>query len=116
MRGRRRILELNRATAGARAAFLHAATVVSQATGVAFGDIVAADRVGRPPRRRNSPAGFARRLAIYLANTALDVRQGALARATGRSKRRVHLCCRQVEEARDNPNIDALIERVEAML
>jgi hypothetical protein len=116
VRGRRRILELNRNTAGARAAFLHVATVVSEVTGVAFGDLVQPDRHGRPNRRLNSPIGIARHFTVYLTVVGCGVRQGSLARALGRHRRRVLESCRAIEELRDKPQIDALLDRMEAML
>jgi len=116
LRGRRHQLELNHNAAGARAAFLRVAGVVAQATGIAFGDIVIPDRPGRPNRRLRSPAGFARHLAIYLTVTGANVRQGPLGRVSGRPRRSVLRSCHMIEDMRDDPSIDELVTRLEAML
>lgn len=113
MRGRRRRLEIGYQSAGARAAYLRVAQLVAEATGVAFADIVR--RYG-PGRGRLPRLRFAREATIYLTVVACDVPQGRLARALERPRVRILSACRRAEDARDLPKIDALFERLEAML
>lgn len=116
MRGRRRILELNRNVAGARADFLRVAAIVSAATGVSMADIIEQQLRGRPNRSRKHPKTFARLATAYLTVTYCNVRQGTLARMLGRHRRRILDDVRRVEDARDTPQVDAFLERLEAML
>lgn len=113
MRGRRKRLETRRDTAGARAAWLRAARVVSEVTGVPFGLVVAPAGPGQMRRRT---LRFARQAAIYLAVTGCNVRQADLARALGRPRVRILWACRAAESARDLAEIDLLFARMEAML
>lgn len=113
MRGRRQKLEIGRNTAGARAAYLRAAQIVSQVTGVAFGDVIAPATAGKMRRRT---IRFARQAAIYLAVTGCNVRQAHLARALQRPRVRILWACREAEDARDRAEIDQLYSRMEAML
>lgn len=115
LQGRRRKLELKRNTAGARATYLRVAGIVAATTGVAFNDIVAIERPGRPNRSRGNAVSFARQAAIYLTVVACNVRQGALARALGRPRVRVLWACRAAEDLREQAAIDELFERMERM-
>jgi len=116
MRGRRRILELNYNVAGARASFLRVATVVSAATGVSMAAILEQQLAGRPNRGRKDPKTFARLATTYLTVTSCNVRQGTLARMLGRHRRRILDDVRRIEDARDDAKVDALLDRLEAML
>lgn len=116
MPGRRQIMELNRNVAGARAAFLRVASIVSTVTGVSIGDICEKQRACRPSRRRGHPKSFARLATVYLTVTACNVRQGTLARMLDRSRVRVLFDVRAIEDAREDPKVDTLFERLEAML
>lgn len=55
-------------------------------------------------------ASLARQRAAYLANTAANIRQTAIAHAIGLSRAAVCIACRKVEAARDNPAVDALLD------
>lgn len=109
-------MELNSSVAGARAAFLRVATIVSTTTGVPMAEILQRQRSGRPNRRRDNPVSFARLAATYLTVTACNVRQGTLARMLERHRRRILFDVRYVEDAREDPATDTLFERMEAML
>lgn len=58
-------------------------------------------------------ASDAREIALYLTNTALDVRQRTLARAAGLSPPAVLYAIRRVEDRRDEEAFDALVRRIE---
>lgn len=116
MRGRRQTMELRRNEAGARAAFLRVATIVASTTGVPVADMLQRQRDGRPNRSRDNPVSFARLAATYLTVTACNVRQGTLARMLGRHRRRILFDVRFIEDAREDPRVDTLFERMEAML
>ncbi|MEW6256553.1 MAG: hypothetical protein AB1592_11400 [Pseudomonadota bacterium] len=61
-------------------------------------------------------AARARQLAFYLVHVELGVGFAELAAAVGSSKQRVHKAVRKVEDLRDDPEIDALIERTAAAI
>jgi hypothetical protein len=58
----------------------------------------------------------ARQIAIYLLHTALSVPYGEIARFLGRDRTTVSHACRLVEDLRDEPVIDTLLERLEHVL
>lgn len=116
MRPRRRTLELNSCVARARVDFLRVAGVVSAATGVSVAEIVKRQGSGRPYRWRSDPVSFARLTTTYLTVTACNVRQGTLARTVARHRCRILFDIRFVEDAREDPATDKLLERMEAML
>lgn len=107
---------INTSVAQAHAAFMRCAAIVAQTTGVSMRDIVSPLRPGRPRRSSGSPQAFARRAAVYLTVAGLNVRQGTLARALGRHRRRILDDMTQIETMRDLPGIDSLFDRMEAML
>jgi len=55
-----------------------------------------------------------RQAAIYLTNTVVDVRQARLAHVLGLTPAAVCLGLRSVEDRRDDPDFDALLERLTA--
>lgn len=55
-----------------------------------------------------------RQAAIYLTNTVVDVRQARLAHVLGLTTAAVCLGLRSVEDRRDDPDFDALLERLTA--
>lgn len=101
------------ASLSALGAFLRAGKVAAAVTGVPLADVVG--NAG-PGTMRRAPVRFARSAAIYLAVTALDVRQMRLARAIGRPRIRIVKACHHIEDARDRPEIDALLDRMERMI
>lgn len=117
MRQRRRSrIVLNHSVAHARASFLRVAGIVAQTTGVSVADIIHRQRNGRPCRRRHNVKTYARLFTVYLTVTGLNIRQGTLARAIERHRTRIFFDLRAVEDARDNPTVDQLLDRMEAML
>lgn len=76
---------------------------------------VATVRVADPSLGQNTGSGGvaasrARQLAIYLTNTALGVRQCVLARVIGITPAGVCIALRNIEDMRDDPAFDALVE------
>jgi len=67
----------------------------------------------RAPTRRCAGIAFARQSAIYLAHVALGQDLAAVAAAFGRHRSTAMHACRRVEERRDDPATDALIETLE---
>lgn len=116
MQERRRAAELNQSASSALAVFLRVAGIVSTVTGVPVAAITRRQRGGRPNRHRNNPTTAARLATIYLTVTVCNVRQASLARAIGRHRRRILFDLRHVEDARENPAIDKLFDRMEALL
>ncbi len=77
---------------------------------------VAAVRAADPRAGKTADAAWratarARQLAIYLTNISLGVQQRVLARAVGLTPAAVCLGLKTIEDLRDDPAIDALIER-----
>lgn len=99
--------------ARALACFLAAADCVAAVTGVPAAAIRGKVRAGQGRERR---LRFARQAALYLTVTRFDVPAAVLARALDRPKWRVSSACQRAEEARDEPAIEALFNRMEAML
>ena len=65
-----------------------------------------------------TPRGLQRRrqIAMYLAHTALGIRAGDVARLFGRDSTTVYHAFRQVEDLRDDPSVDGLLDAVETVL
>jgi hypothetical protein len=112
MRGVRRRCEF-RESAGSRG-FRHQeaapadliATLVAPAFAVAPGDLVSA-------RRGSAEIAFARQTAIYLARTKLGLSYAEAGAGFGRDRTTASHACRVVEERRENPRIDALLDCLE---
>lgn len=58
-------------------------------------------------------AALARQLAIYLANVVLERPQQDLVELFGRSRRTVSYALQAIEDRRDSPIVERLIERIE---
>jgi len=104
---------LDYSTTKARRIFLTAAALVAGSTQVPFRELVKTNRIGR--HARGDATVLSRNMAMYLTVVAGDVRQAALARALDRPRKAIVKACRQVEDARDAPEIDALLDRLEAL-
>ena len=73
--------------------------------------ILAARECGIDPASRQvAPLGY------YLAVTAGDVKQADLARAMGCSRQNIHKALPAIEDIRENPVIDAALERITGMI
>lgn len=72
------------------------------------------DGVSRPFDPAWMRAARARQLAFYLVHVELQVSLTALGEACGTTKQRVHKAARTVEDLRDDPAIDALLNRAAA--
>lgn len=82
------------------------AQLAAAAFGVAYGEIIGANRGERR-------VAFARQSAMYLAHVAFGLSYSEVGRAFGRDRTTAaHACC-HVEDRRDNPEIDALLGSLE---
>jgi hypothetical protein len=61
-------------------------------------------------------AADARRIAIYLVNTGAGVRQMELARVCAMTPAAISIACGQVEDAREDAQVDAIIAELETQL
>ena len=67
----------------------------------------------RAPRRGVARAAFARQVAIYLNQTRLGLSYTDAASCFGRDRTTAAHACRTVEDRREDPRIDALVEVLE---
>lgn len=65
------------------------------------------------PSRGSARAAFARQVAMYLAHVGFGATFSAIGRAFRRDRTTVAHAARIIEERRDDPGIDALLERLE---
>lgn len=65
------------------------------------------------PTRRSAAAAFARQVAMYLAHVCFGATFSEVGRAFGRDRTTAAHACRLVEERRDDPRLDAMLERLE---
>lgn len=66
------------------------------------------------PSRCSARAAFARQVAMYLAHVSFGANFSAIGRAFGRDRTTAAHAVRVIEERRDDPCIDALLERLES--
>lgn len=66
------------------------------------------------PSRRSARAAFARQVAMYLAHVSFGATFSAVGHAFGRDRTTAAHAVRMIEERRDDPNIDALLDRLES--
>lgn len=83
-------------------------TVTAAAFGVPVDDLHAPSRCG-------APVAFARQSAIYLAHVVLGLNYTAAGRLFGRDRTTAAHACQRVEERRDDPAIDRLLEMLERL-
>lgn len=101
------------------AAFFRSATLAIEAEIGADAELIAATTVTRDNRQRDPrevAAGRLRRLAIYITTVELQVENVTLADAIGCSRQNVQQARGSVENLRDNPLVDQLLERCAAKL
>lgn len=65
------------------------------------------------PSRCSARAAFARQVAMYLAHVSFGLTFSAVGRVFGRDRTTAAHAARVIEERRDDPNIDALLDRLE---
>lgn len=82
------------------------ATLVAEQFVVAPSEILSASR-------RSAAAALARQVAMYLAHVSFGASMSEIGRAFGRDRTTAAHACRLVEERRDDPYFDALLDRLE---
>ena len=73
--------------------------------------LATAHECGMDPRDRST-----RILGYYVAATAANISQAEIARAVGCSRQNIHKGLPKIEDLRDNPRIDAGLDRITALL
>ncbi len=86
-----------------------ARTLVAYALGVPEKDMDAMTR-------RNARAAFGRQVAMYLAHISFELSLSRVAMAFGRDRTTVSHACHLVEDRRDDPKFDTLLEALESIL
>lgn len=66
--------------------------------------------------RLSADIAFARQLAMYVAHVRLGLKLGEIGRAFGRDRTTVAHACRVIEDRRDEPAIDFLVDCLERSL
>ena len=95
----------------ARTAWLLAADVAETAVeGSAFLRIYTTP--GKVGRGSDNKTALARKLACYLAVTVADCQPAVLARAASLNRKTVHVHLNEVEDMRDNPAMDRLLDEL----
>lgn len=67
----------------------------------------------RSASRGSAAVAFARQVAMYLAHVSFGATYTAIGRAFGRDRTTAAHACRLVEERRDDPRLETLIDRLE---
>ena len=88
---------------------LLAAGVVAYATGVPLQEVLA-------PSRGTAYAAKARQAAMYLTHVAFEMSLGRVAIAYGRDRSTVAYACQQIEERRDDAQVDEWLHALERSL
>jgi len=70
----------------------------------------------RSDGRGCAEASFARQVAMYLAHTRLGLSHAATGRLFGRDRTTARHACRQVEDRREDPRVDSLLDCLERAL
>lgn len=68
------------------------------------------------PTRGEAHVASARQLAMYLAHVTFGLSLGAVGRHFGRDRTTAAYGCRQVEDRRDNPSFDLMLDHLEQAL
>jgi len=68
------------------------------------------------PTRGEAYIAHARQLAMYLAHVTFGLSLGAVGRHFGRDRTTAAYGCRQIEDRRDNPSFDFMLDRLEQAL
>ena len=82
---------------------------VAHITGVALKDLCATTR--RPPK-----VAFARQIAMYLSHIVFKISPAEVARIFGRDPSTVTYALGRIEELREEPDLDRMLDWLEAML
>ena len=82
---------------------------VAHVTGVALKDLCATTR--RPPK-----VAFARQIAMYLSHIVFKISPAEVARIFGRDPSTVTYALGRIEELREEPDLDRMLDWLEAML
>lgn len=69
----------------------------------------------RASTRCRVEAALARQIAMYIAHAALGMRHCAIGRLCGRDHKTVAHACRVVEQRRDDPRFDRMLQLLEAL-
>ena len=85
------------------------ASIVATAFGISVAEVWS-------DRRCAADVSFARQVAMYLAHTRLGLTQARTAGIFGRDRTTARHACRRVEERREDPRVDALLECLERAL
>ncbi len=64
-------------------------------------------------QRRSRNAAFARQAAMYMAHVAFGLSYAEIGRAFGRDRTTVAYACRSIEDRRDDPSIDVVLNSLE---
>jgi hypothetical protein len=68
------------------------------------------------PTRRSPDAAFARQAAMYLTHVVFEMSLARVADAFGRDRTTAAHACHRIEDGRDDPAFDALMDRLETVL
>lgn len=69
----------------------------------------------RAPTRCRVEVAFARQVAMYVAHAAFGMRYTAIGRLCGRDHTTVAYACRVIEQRRDDPDFDRMLQLLEAL-
>jgi len=86
--------------------------LMEEATAAAFA--VPVDEL-RAPSRRTADAAFARQSAMYLAHVVLGLRYSEIGRLFRRDRTTAAHACQLVEDRRDDPAIDRMLQTLEQL-
>lgn len=95
-----------------RAAMMIACELMAMSSGEALDAITCKRGRGRPKRRPSQ----ARKLAIYLTATVINIPIGRLARSARTDWRDISKWLHEIEDRRENPDYDAFVSRLEGQL
>ncbi|WP_339832225.1 helix-turn-helix domain-containing protein [uncultured Parvibaculum sp.] len=70
----------------------------------------------RAPTRRRATVALARQVAMYLTHVIFGVSLSEVGRLFGRDRRTAAHACRQIEDRRDDPDFDRLLDALAARL
>lgn len=91
----------------ARAGFVRA--IVAYAWDVPEAELAA-------PTRSNAQAAFGRQVAMYLTHVGFELSLSRVALAFGRDRTTVSHACHKVEDRRDDPALDSMLDELEEIL
>jgi len=89
-----------------RAQVAFAREIVARAFQISVAEIIA-------PTRRTAPVALARQTAMYLTHVVFGMSISSVGRHFGRDRTTASHACRQIEDRRDDPTFDLLVDRLE---